>query len=100
MTLKAIPADRAKELVEGGALPRPLSTLQTLDVEPGRPIIFTCRSGARTTAHADRLAAAAPSEAYRLEGGLDSWKKAGHPVVADRRQPIEMMRQVQIVAGS
>ncbi|MET4635718.1 rhodanese family protein [Kaistia defluvii] len=119
MTLKAIPADRAKELVEGGALlvdireadefrrehiagarPRPLSTLQTLDVEPGRPIIFTCRSGARTTAHADRLAAAAPSEAYRLEGGLDSWKKAGHAVVADRRQPIEMMRQVQIVAGS
>lgn len=119
MSLKAIPAGRAKELVEGGALlvdireadefrrehiagarTRPLSTLQSLDVEPGRTVIFTCRSGARTTAHADRLAVAANTEAYRLEGGLDAWKKAGHPVVADRRQPIEMMRQVQIVAGS
>lgn len=119
MTLKAIPAARAKELVEGGALlvdireadefrreyiagarARPLSTLQNLDVEPGRTVVFTCRSGARTTAHAGRLAATAGAEAYRLEGGLDAWKKAGHPVVADRRQPIEMMRQVQIVAGS
>ena len=119
MSLKAIPADRAKALVEGGALlvdireadefrrehiegalTRPLSALGTLDVEPGRVVIFSCRSGARTTAHADRLAATSMAEAYRLEGGLDAWKKAGHPVIADRRQPIEMMRQVQIVAGS
>ncbi|WEK51248.1 MAG: rhodanese family protein [Candidatus Kaistia colombiensis] len=119
MSLKAIPADRAKEWIEAGALlvdirepdefrrehvagarPRPLSTLQALDVEPGRVIIFSCRSGARTTAHAERLAAAAGGDAYRLEGGLDAWKKAGHPVVADKRQPLELMRQVQIAAGS
>ena len=35
-----------------------------------------------------------------MEGGLDAWKRAGLPVVADRRQPLELMRQVQIVAGS
>jgi rhodanese-related sulfurtransferase len=35
-----------------------------------------------------------------LEGGLDAWKKAGLPVSLDRSKPIDVMRQVQIVAGS
>lgn len=119
MSLSPILPTRAKELIAAGAVLvdirdadeyrrehiagarlRPLSTLASLDVEPGRVVIFQCRSGARTTAHADRLAAAAASEAYRLEGGLDAWKKAGLPVVADKRQPLELMRQVQIAAGS
>jgi rhodanese-related sulfurtransferase len=39
-------------------------------------------------------------EAFVAEGGLDAWRKAGLPVVTDRRQPIEMQRQVQIVAGA
>lgn len=119
MSLSPILPTRAKELIAAGAVLvdirdadeyrrehiagarlRPLSTLTSLDVEPGRVVIFQCRSGARTMAHADRLAAAAASEAYRLEGGLDAWKKAGLPVVADKRQPLELMRQVQIAAGS
>ena len=120
MSLQAISPARAQELVAKGAVlvdirdpdeyrrehiagarPRPLSTLgSALDIEPGRTVIFQCRSGARTTAHADRLAAAAGAAAYRLDGGLDAWKKAGLAVVADKRQPIELMRQVQIVAGS
>jgi rhodanese-related sulfurtransferase len=119
MSLSPILPARAKELVAAGAVLvdirdadeyrrehiagarlRPLSTLASLNVEPGRVVIFQCRSGARTTAHADRLAAAAACEAYRLEGGLDAWKKAGLPVVADKRQPLELMRQVQIAAGS
>ena len=37
---------------------------------------------------------------YLIEGGLDAWKRAGLPVVTDRKQPIEIMRQVQIAAGS
>ncbi len=65
-------------------------------------MIFHCRSGARTLANADRLAGTlgAGSEAYLLEGGLDAWKKAGLPVETDRRQPLELQRQVQIGAGS
>ena len=39
-------------------------------------------------------------ETYILEGGLDAWKKAGLPVTLDRSQPIDIIRQVQIVAGS
>jgi rhodanese-related sulfurtransferase len=63
-------------------------------------LIFHCRSGARTQANADRLAGANGCETYILEGGIDAWKKAGLPVTLDRRQPIEIMRQVQIAAGS
>ena len=64
-------------------------------------LIFHCRSGARTQGNAARLSAASPNcETYILEGGLDAWKKAGLPVILDRSQPIDIMRQVQIVAGS
>ena len=64
-------------------------------------VIFHCRSGMRTQGNAGALAAsAAGCEAYVLEGGLDAWKKAGLPVAKDRKQPIEIMRQVQIGAGS
>ncbi len=120
--LKAITPERAAELVRAGAalvdireadeyarenIPgarhHALSRLDTeRPVSPGdKLVIFHCRSGARTQANAQRLAAAAPGcEAYLIEGGLQAWKKAGLPVVQDRRQPIEIMRQVQIAAGS
>jgi len=64
-------------------------------------LVFHCRSGARTRGNAARLAASAPAcESYILDGGIDAWKKAGLPVKLDRSQPIDIMRQVQIVAGS
>lgn len=46
-------------------------------------VIFHCRSGMRTSSNAVRLAASAGCEAYLLEGGLEAWKKAGLPVLAD-----------------
>lgn len=64
------------------------------------PVIFHCRSGQRTNAHAQALASSADGEAYLLEGGLDAWKAAGLPVVRDASRPLELMRQVQITAGS
>lgn len=64
-------------------------------------LIFHGRSGARTKSNAPRLAAAAQNcDVYILDGGLEAWKKAGLPVALDRSQPIDIMRQVQIVAGS
>lgn len=82
----------------------PLSQLDEIDlaVHAGKPVIFHCRSGARTRANAPRLAAKLDGgcEAFIVEGGLDAWKKAGLPVAVDRRQPLELQRQVQIGAGS
>jgi rhodanese-related sulfurtransferase len=80
--------------------------LSRIDAEnPARPgdevLVFHCRSGARTSANAPHLAAAAAGcKAYVLDGGLDAWKKAGLPTAIDRKQPIEINRQVQIAAGS
>lgn len=84
-----------------GALSRPLSTFEAahLKIEPAKDVVFTCRSGMRTEANCDRLAAAVDGEAFVLQGGLDAWVAAGLPVKEDRKAPLEMMRQVQIAAG-
>ena len=85
-----------------GALSHPLSRFESVvlpDIAETN-VIFTCRSGMRTTANAARLASAVGGNAYVLEGGLDGWTRAGLPVEANRKAPLEMMRQVQIVAGS
>ena len=85
-----------------GALSRPLSEIAAtrLGEIPDTDLIFTCRSGMRTSANAERLAATVTGPAYVLTGGVDGWEKAGLPVEANRKAPLEMMRQVQIVAGS
>lgn len=83
------------------AVSRPLSALETahLRIEAGSDVIFTCRTGMRTGANCNRLAAAVDGDAFVLEGGLDNWVKAGLPVATNRSAPLEMTRQVHIVAG-
>lgn len=69
--------------------------------EAGGIVLFHCRSGMRTRAHAPALeAAAAGCVPYVVEGGIDAWKAAGLPVVRDAAAPLELMRQVQIGAGT
>lgn len=94
------PDEHARERIPGARLV-PVSRLSTsLDRREGQQVIFHCRSGSRTAAAAESLAMAAGGDAYLLSGGLDGWKAAGLPVLRDRGRPIEMMRQVQIAAGS
>lgn len=83
------------------AVSLPMSKLEAgrLDLDPRGGVVFTCRTGMRTNANCDRLAAHVDGEAYVLEGGLEAWKKAGLSVDADRKAPLEIMRQVQITAG-
>ncbi|WP_136624295.1 rhodanese family protein, partial [Bradyrhizobium centrolobii] len=123
MSLPTIKPTDARRLVESGALlidirevdeharekipgarHMPLSKLDGIDlaVHQGKPVIFHCKSGARTQANASRLAAklGETCEAFIVEGGLDAWRKAGLPVMRDRHQPLELQRQVQIGAGS
>lgn len=85
-----------------GALSRPLSRFDAVALPEmaGTDVIFTCRSGMRTAANAAQLAIPVGGDAYMLEGGLDAWSRAGLPVEANRKVPLEMIRQVQIVAGS
>lgn len=93
------PGEHARARI-AGARNLPLSALPASIAADAPALVFHCKSGARTTAHAARLAAAAGCPAYLLDGGIDAWQRAGLPVAVDRRQPIEIMRQVQIAAGT
>ena len=85
-----------------GAQSQPLSTWERahLTIDPDADVIFTCRSGMRTAGACDRLAARVNGDAFVLNGGLDAWAKAGLPVETNADAPMEIMRQVQIAAGS
>jgi rhodanese-related sulfurtransferase len=78
----------------------PLSKLGETRVGQGHTaIVFHCKTGSRTGTNASLLSKAATGDAFILDGGIDAWKKAGLPVAKDTKQPIEMMRQVQIVGA-
>lgn len=121
MTLKTISPREAKTLVDEGALlidvrepnefaaehihgaiTHPLSRLRS--EKPVTPadgqVIFMCQSGARTGGNAGALASCTSCEGYILEGGLSAWKQAGLPVEGAMRQPISIIRQVLITAGT
>ena len=88
--------EHARECIPG-AINVPLSRLGEL---PGGAVVFHCRSGMRTSANAGVLADAAKGGAsHLLAGGIDAWRSAGLPTRVDARQPLEIMRQVQLVAG-
>jgi rhodanese-related sulfurtransferase len=123
MTLRSIDPHQAKRLLDQGAVlvdirerdeyarehipggrHLALSRLGEADLAAlrGRALIFHCRSGARTRSNAVALAAKADEscDVFMLEGGLEGWRSAGLPTIVDRRQPIELQRQVQIGAGA
>lgn len=85
-----------------GAVSLPLSRLEAghVALRSTTPVAFMCRTGMRTQSNCERLAAHVGEPAFVLEGGLDGWKKAGLATQADRKAPLEIMRQVQITAGS
>ena len=91
------PDEHAREHIPG-AINLPLAGIDRLDADD-RAAVFHCHSGGRTEANAARLAAATSGPCYAIEGGIEAWRRAGLEVVADRRQPLELMRQVQLAAG-
>lgn len=119
MALIPLSPERAREMVAGGARlidirdadehareriavadNVPLSRIDELDTAATPAVIFHCRSGNRTAANAGRLGQLAACPSYVLEGGIDAWRRAGLPTVVDKRQPLELMRQVQLSAGT
>jgi rhodanese-related sulfurtransferase len=76
----------------------PLTQIGRIDGAP--EVIFHCKSGMRTAANAHTLKTVTDAPVFLLEGGLDAWQKAGLECNFDREQPLEIIRQVQIGAGS
>lgn len=88
--------EHARERIPG-AVNFPLARIAEI---PAGPVVFHCRSGMRTQTNAAILAAAAKGAPCNiLTGGIDAWRSSGLPTAVDRRQPLELMRQVQLAAG-
>jgi len=91
--------EHARERIPG-SVNLPLDRVGDLPCD-GRAVVFHCKSGMRTAANAAPLAAAADrAPAFILAGGIDAWRSAGQATIVDRSQPMEIMRQVQITAGT
>lgn len=85
-----------------GAHHCPVERLAEMDVPlaNAKVIVYYCKSGNRTRLNAAALKVPAGAEAYILEGGLDAWTRAGLPIERSASAPLDLSRQVQIVAGS
>lgn len=98
------PMEHAREAIPG-ARSSPLSSydarsLEGIKGDNAPAVIFHCQSGKRTADNAAQLRTCGIPEVYILEGGLVGWKSAGLATHVDRTKPIEILRQVQIAAGS
>ena len=75
------PYEQAAERIPG-AIELPLSRLARgapAALLPGRPTVFLCASGARTTRNSAALAALAGGDGYCMTGGIMAWRRAGFP---------------------
>lgn len=69
----------------------------------GKCVIFHCKAGMRTQNASAELATLLQQngcEGFILKDGIEGWKQAGLETIVDKSQPIDLMRQVQIAAGS
>lgn len=65
-----------------------------------KPVILYCQSSNRSAQAAQKLLNLGSENVTHLEGGLNLWKQAGYPTKINKKAPISIMRQVQIIAGS
>ena len=95
------PDEYAREHIPGARLV-PLSGFDATEFPEDHDKIgvFHCASGTRTCDAAPQILRTGFREVYHLHGGLRAWEKAGLAVNRNRKAPISIMRQVQIVAGS
>jgi rhodanese-related sulfurtransferase len=78
--------------------PKALATSGQLSKD--QPVYLLCRSGARATKAAEKLAQQGLANAVVVEGGTLAWIDAGLPVNRGKAKVISLERQVRIAAGS
>jgi len=97
------PFERAAAYIPGSHA-APLSLFDAaaiLESYPEKQIIFHCKSGTRSAEAAKHYAqATGTAETWLLAGGIEAWKAAGLTVErSDHAPKIDIMRQVQMIAG-
>lgn len=95
------PAEYARENIPGAILVS-LSSFNSSKIKSNsnNKLVLYCRSGNRSSQAAQKLLAANFKDIMHLEGGITAWKEAGYQTKINKKVPISIMRQVQIVAGS
>jgi rhodanese-related sulfurtransferase len=95
-------ADEHRRLCIAAARNMPLSEFDAGEAEAtdGKRIVFHCRTGHRSVEAATRAIEASGHEEFHLAGGILAWQAAGLPVQEDLKQPIGIMRQVQLTVGA
>lgn len=89
------------------ALSVPLSALekgfQSLDIPEDKTILFQCLKGSRGQMACERVQGlgACKNKIANIEGGIESWKQSGLPVIraGSAPQKISIFRQVQMIVG-
>lgn len=95
------PGEHRRENIPGSLL-IPLSRFDPSQMTQykNRRIVLYCQSGNRSSQALQKLQSANFQQIFQLQGGLPTWKQAGYDTQEDKNAPINLMRQVQIVAGS
>ncbi|BAY28219.1 rhodanese-like protein [Nostoc carneum NIES-2107] len=93
------PAEYAGEHIAGATLVS-LSSFDPHKVPQDGSIILYCRSGNRSAMAAQKLFSAGFATVTHLSGGIGAWKEAGLPTTINRKAPMSLLRQVQIITGS
>ncbi|QGM80290.1 rhodanese family protein [Otariodibacter oris] len=99
--IRAADEYRRENITEARSMPLEHLTLGLPTDLADSTLIFHCKSGIRTKNAIPTFEKLANGrDFYILEGGIEGWKKAGFSTNFDRKQPLEMMRQVHLSAGS
>lgn len=67
-----------------------------------RDLLILCHSGTRARlalVQIEQIGYGDKVRASAYEGGILEWKRAGRPTIRNRRSPLSIMRQVQLIAG-
>lgn len=95
------PSEYRREHIPGSRnIPAAELAKTDFSADKDKTAIFHCRSGYRTKAAKDLILACGFKQTYCLPNGIAQWQQCHLPLVVDKGAPIEVMRQVQITAGS
>lgn len=75
------PHEHAEGHVPGSLRIQHMATLVQADkLARDRPVLFICKSGARSAVAAEFAASVGLTDIYNVEGGHDAWREAGYPM--------------------
>ncbi len=74
--------------------------IKDMDFDKNQTVVVHCQSGNRTKQCLKQLEQANTDTIYVLEGGISAWRQVGGQTIENKKAPLPLMRQVQIIVGS